>query len=183
MTIEEALLFDFMSISDRVDLHRLKGDAYYAGGQIDAASNSYNDGLMADEHSFLCLRGLGHVAWQSHDHEAALAYYRRALVLQEGDAETMLGIAMVFRRLGLHEEAVVWLEKCVIEHNIPAATIALAQTCAQLSRVGTAITVLVRVLDAVGDNHTLMTTLGHLYLNSGRTDEGHALLRKALEAA
>ena len=183
MTIEEALLFDFISISDRVELYRLKGDAYFAGGQIDSACNSYNDGLMADEHSFLCLRGLGNVAWQSHDHEAALGYYRRALALNDGDADTLLGIAMVFRRLGLHEEAVVWLEKCVIEHNIPAATIALAQTCSQLSRVGTAIDILARVLDAVGDNHTLMTTLGHLYLNSGRTDEGHALLRKALDAA
>jgi len=49
--------------------------------------------------------------------------------------------------------------------------------------VGTAIDILARVLDAVGDNHTLMTTLGHLYLNSGRTDEGQALLRRALDAA
>jgi uncharacterized protein HemY len=75
------------------------------------------------------------------------------------------------------------LEKCVVNHQMSSAIVALAQTCAQLARPQAAIAVLTRVLDTVGDNQTLMMALGHLYLSSGRNDEGRDLLKRALDAA
>ncbi len=109
-------------------------------------------------------------------------YFRKSLAINDSDPQTMLGIGLVFRRLGLHEEAIVWLEKRVVQFALPSAIVALA-TCSQLARPSVAIVVLARVIEGIGENHTLMMTLGQPYLNSGRTAEGHAILQKALECA
>ncbi len=179
--IEEALLLTIPSPTDRAEVLRLKGEAHYGLGQTEEAMNAYSEGLRLDERNFACLRGLGFIAWQSHSNEESLMFFRKALALQDSDSETMLGIGLVYRRLGLTEEALFWLERCVMQHDAPpSAIVALAQACAQMSRPKAGIQALVRVLDAVGDNHTLMMTLGQLYLNEGMTEEGNELLKKAL---
>ena len=142
---------------------------------------AYSEGLRLDERNFACLRGLGFIAWQSHSNEEALMFFRKAMAIHDNDPETMLGIGLVYRRLGLTEEALFWLERCVVQHDAPpSAVVALAQACAQMSRPQTGIKALLRILDAIGDNHTLMMTLGQLYLNEGMTEEGNELLKRAL---
>lgn len=183
MRIEEALLLDLRLPSVKAELHRLKGDILYASGQIEGALAAFTEGLRIDERNVLCLRGMGYVSWQGHANEEALMYFRKALALDDGDGETMLGIGLVFRRLGLNEEAIFWLEKCAVSFNIPSAIVALAQACGKLPSPAVGIAVLRRVIDQVGENHTLMMTLGQLYLSSGQAAEGHAILQKALECA
>jgi tetratricopeptide (TPR) repeat protein len=96
----------------------------------------------------------------------------------------MLGLGLVYRRIGLLEEAIFWLEKCIASDEHPAAAVsALAQACAQTPRVEQGIAVLERALDAVTEpkeQRIVMMTLGQLYLNHGRAAEGHAMLKKAL---
>jgi tetratricopeptide (TPR) repeat protein len=181
--IEEALLLDVVTPTERADIFRLRGDAHVAARDYDKALESFREGLLLNDHNFLCLRGMAQAYWQTHDNEAALTHFRRALAVKEGDADTMLGIAMVFRRLGLLDEAVVWLEKCVVRYQIPAAIVALAQTCTQLARQSTAIDVLNRALEVIGDHQTLMMALGQAYLSAGKHDEGQELLRRALACA
>ncbi|MBM4251311.1 MAG: glycosyltransferase [Deltaproteobacteria bacterium] len=181
--IEEALLLDVVTPHERAEIFRLRGDAHVAARDYDRALESFQEGLLLNDHNFLCLRGMAQTYWQTHDNEAALTHFRRALTHKEGDADTMLGIAMVFRRLGLLDEAVVWLEKCVVRHQIPAAIIALAQTCGQLARQSTAIAVLNRALEVIGEHQTLMMALGQAYLSAGKHDEGQELLRRALASA
>ena len=181
--IEEALLIGKHSSMNRADLWCLKGMVFAQTGQYEAAVSAYQESLGVNDTCSEALRALGHLALQTHDHEAALAYYRKALALNESDGEAMLGIAMVFRRLALQDEAAIWLEKCVVGFNMPKATYALAQTCLQSSRPTQAIAILVRVLDSVGESQPLMLTLGQLYLSVGRLDEGQAMLQKALASA
>ena len=181
--IEEALLLDVRLPTIKAELLRLKGDTLYASGQIEAALSAYVEGLRVDERNVRCLRGMGYVSWQGHSNEEALMYFRKALALDDSDGETMLGIGLVFRRLGLNEEAIFWLEKCAVGFNIPAAIVSLAQACAKLSSPELGIVVLKRVIDQIGENHTVMMTLGQLYLSSGQAAEGHAILQKALECA
>ncbi len=179
--IEETLLVTIPSATDRAEVLRLKGEAHYGLGKTEDAMTAYSEGLRLDERNFACLRGLGFIAWQSHSNEEALMFFRKAMAIHDNDPETMLGIGLVYRRLGLTEEALFWLERCVVQHDAPpSAVVALAQACAQMSRPQTGIMALLRVLDAIGDNHTLMMTLGQLYLNEGMTEEGNELLKRAL---
>ncbi len=183
LQIEEALLLEAVTSNERSEFFRLRGDAEVAARDYDKALHSYQEGLLLNDHNFLCFRGMAQTYWQTHDNEAALTHFRRALALREGDSSTMFGIAMVFRRLGLLDEAVVWLEKCVMRHQIPAAITALAQTCSQLTKQSIAIDVLNRVLEVTGDHQTLMMALGQAYLSTGKHDEGQDLLRRALACA
>jgi tetratricopeptide (TPR) repeat protein len=181
--IEEALLLTPMSASTRADLLCRKGEAFYALADYEPATAAFDEALkLVDRHPRV-LRGLGFVSWQGHANEEALAFFRKALALQGDDAMTMFGIGLVYRRLGLLEEAMFWLEKCVTRDDAPAAAlIAIAQSCAQVSDPQTGIDVMERLVDVIGEHQTLMVTLGQLYLNQGRVEEGNAILAKALAA-
>lgn len=183
LKIEEAMLREVKSNIAKGELFCLRGDAFYGLGDIDRAMQSYGEAVRLNDRDYRALRGLGFVAWQGHSNEEALVFFKKAMAIEENDAETSLGIGLVFRRLGLNDEALFWLEKCVLSPEPPAAsTVALAQACAQIKAPHRGIMVLERVLDAVGDNHTLMVTLGQLYLSTGQTDAGNAMLQKALGA-
>jgi glycosyltransferase involved in cell wall biosynthesis len=179
--IEEAMLGGVKLAPARAELFCLRGDAYYGLGEIEKAMQSYSEAMKLNDKDFRALRGLGFVAWQGHSNEEALVFFKKAIALKEDDGDTMLGIGLVFRRLGLNDEALFWLEKSVLAPVPPAAGIvALAQACAQTKTAAKGIAVLERVIDALGENHSLMVTLGQLYLNDGQTEEGNAILQKAL---
>jgi len=181
MRLSETELLQITCPSDQAEIWRLKGDLRYDRGELEEAMNCFSEGLKLDGRNYACLRGLGYVAWQGHANEDALAFFKKALALKGDDSESLLGIGLLYRRLGLVEEAIFWLEKCVLGEQAPqSAVIALAQTCAQARRSRTGITVLERVIDAIGEQHSLLMTLGQLYLNAGMTEEGTAILKKAL---
>ncbi|TWW09513.1 hypothetical protein E3A20_13610, partial [Planctomyces bekefii] len=141
----------------------------------------YGEALQCSDRDYKALRGLGFIAWQGHSNEEALVFFKKAMALKDDDAETALGIGLVYRRLGLSDEAMFWLEKSVLSGNGPSTSVvALAQTCAQCTVPRKGIQAIERVLDAIGENHTLMVTLGQLYLNDGQVEEGNAILQRAL---
>ena len=57
----------------------------------------------------------------------------------------------------------------------------LGQTCLELAHAATGIAILNRVIDALGDTPALLVSLGQLYVKTGDTIKGHALLTKALD--
>ena len=178
---EEALLLNIPSASDRASILSRKGEAYYALGDIEQAGNTFTESLKLDGRDFRTLKGLGYVAWAGHANEEALMFFKKAHSQKDDELEVMLGLGLVYRRLGLLEEAIFWLEKCLASDQHPAAAVsALAQACAQTPRVEHGIAVLERALEAAPDQKILMMTLGQLYLNHGRASEGHEMLKKAL---
>lgn len=181
--IEEALLVTRISSATRADLLCRQGEAHYALTEYEAATAAFEEAMkLADRHPRI-LRGLGFLSWQGHANEESLTFFRKSLALQDDDPMTMFGISLIYRRLGLLEEAIFWLEKCVTREDAPAAAvITLAQSCSQVSEGAAGIEVLERMLDVIGEQQTLMMTLGQLYLNEGRTEEGNAILAKALTA-
>lgn len=180
--LEEALITSAQAQATRATLLCLKGEALYALGDIEPATAALSESLKLDDRAPRTLRGLGFVAWQGHSNEEALMFFKKAHAMQDDDAETMLGIGLVYRRLGLTEEALFWLEKCMSHEPYPkAALAALTQTCAQATRPELGIRALERVMEVVGEHKTVMLTLGQLYMNEGQVEVGNAMLRKAMD--
>jgi tetratricopeptide (TPR) repeat protein len=179
--LEEARLFDFTATADRAELMCLTGETALAAGDLDAAQGAFEGAMKLDERSLRPIKGLGAVALTGHANEEAMAFFKRALSLAPDDVDATMGIGLVYRRLGLLDEAIFWLEKTALRGEAPkAALTALAQSCGQLNQPRRAIEILARVLDAVGDEHALLVTLGQLYLDQGMIEEGKAILAKAL---
>ena len=87
---------------------------------------------------------------------------------------------MVFRRVSLFEESIFWLERAVDHEEVRNTALSgFLQACSEAPRPQLAIAALNRVLEVVGDKPSVLATLGQIYLNSGNTDEGNRLLRKA----
>lgn len=180
--IEEAELRGFDTVSYLAELACMKGDALYNLGRMDEAMTAYSTCMQLDPNNPDCLRGLGFLAWHGHSNEEALTFFKKALAIREDDLSSAYGIGLVYRRLGLLDEALYWLESYVLKSKKPSsAIIALAQTCAQLAPRAKAIAALERALDVIGDHHALLATLGQLYLADGQLDEGKQLLEKAMQ--
>lgn len=181
--IEEALLIGTQIPEERARIYCLKGDAHYACSELEEATAAFSESLKCNEKCHGALRGLGFISWHSHSHEEALVFLRKALALDSDNTRTMYGIGLVYRRLGLIEETLYWLEKCATGINPPpSAIIALAQTCLHSSQPDRGVQILERVIDTVGDQKTLLMALGQLYLNLGRAEQGNALLQRAMAA-
>ena len=177
---EEALLIGDLDATTRAEALGIRGDAGYSGGDVTSALLSYEAGFKLDERNLRCLRGLGYVAWQGHANDEALSYFKKALAIREDDPETAVGIGLIYRRLGLIDDAIYWLERAATEHQHRGALSALSHAVAQLDSPEHAITILERVLEATGDSHVLLVTLGQFYLREGRTSEGEALMSRAM---
>ena len=181
--VEEAELRSFESASCLAELSCLKGEALYNLGRMEEAMSAYSVCMQIEPNNPRCLRGLGFIAWHGHSNEEALTFFKKALAVREDDLLCAYGIGLVYRRLGLLDEAVYWLESCVLKSKKPtSAVIALAQTCAQLTPRSRGIAALERAMDVVGDHHALLTTLGQLYVADGQVEEGKHLLEKAIQS-
>ena len=179
--VEEAELHGIDSIPCQAELARLKGDALYNLGRINEAMDAYTKSMHLDDNNPDCLRGLGFIAWHGHSNEEALTFFKKALAIRESDVSSTYGIGLVYRRLGLLDEAVYWLERCVLQSNAPAsAVVALAQSCAQLTPRSRSIATLEKTIEVVGEQKALLATLGQLYLAEGHIEEGKELLEKAM---
>lgn len=181
--VEEAELQGFESATCVAELSCLKGEALYNLGRMEEAMNAYSVSMQLEPNNPRCLRGLGFIAWHGHSNEEALTFFKKALAVREDDLLCAYGIGLVYRRLGLLDEAMYWLESCVLKSKKPtSAVIALAQTCSQLTPRARGIAALERAMDVVGDHHALLTTLGQLYMAEGQVEEGKHLLEKAMQS-
>lgn len=178
-TIEEMLLArDLINNLQLATVLGLKGDAHYHKKQMHEAESAYMDGLSLDPGETRCLRGLGHLLWQSHSHEEALAYFKKALQKNPDDSLSFFGIGMIYSRLGLHEEAAYWLQKAAESQPIPPGSLlALAQTCASLDVKG--IHILQNVVDNIEEHPVLLLTLGQMYLARGNQEQGNRYITMA----
>ena len=107
-------------------------------------------------------------------------FFRRALALKEDDQTTILGIGLVYRRLGLLEEALFWLEKAVGPGDSTRAIVALSQACLECSRPQSGIDVIERVIEVAGEKTPLLMSLGQLHINNGNAITGRKFLEKAM---
>jgi glycosyltransferase involved in cell wall biosynthesis len=178
--IEDALLNHEDSLQLKSELNQLKGDVKFAQGELDGATESYTVSVQIDNSKYKSFRGLGYVAWQSHANEDSLVFFRRALALKEDDQTTILGIGLVYRRLGLLEEALFWLEKAVGPGDSTRAIVALSQACLECSRPQSGIDVIERVIEVAGEKTPLLMSLGQLHINNGNAITGRKFLEKAM---
>jgi glycosyltransferase involved in cell wall biosynthesis len=181
LAVEDALLTQKESTNNLASIYQLRGDIYFAQGEIEQAMQSYTSSVQLDDRQNASYRGLGFVSWQSHSNEEALTFFRKALAIKDDDQMTNLGIGLVYRRLGLIEESLFWLEKAVAHDSSSSrAIMALSQACLECTVPESGIEVLERVIEVIGENTSLMMSLGQLYINMGQSETGRMYLQKAM---
>jgi tetratricopeptide (TPR) repeat protein len=164
----------------RAEVLRLKGDVLYHMSRLDEAMEAYSECLRSNADDFEAYRGLGYISLKGHSHEEALTFFKKSLAKRDGDLMSLLGIAMVHRRLTLSEESLFWLEKAVELHrDNPKAISSYVQTCLECTTTETPISSLQKLIENLGDEPTLMATLGQLYLREGNDKLGNEWIEKA----
>lgn len=180
VALEEGSILGLTTVSEKVEWHLLRGEAYYGLGDMDAATIEFSDCLRLDDKNIDCLRGLGFVSWKGHSNEEAMVFFRKVLALRQDDRRSQYGIGLIFRRLGLLEDSLFWLEQSMIGPERPdSAIVAYSQTCIQMNRPEKAAKRVEQVLETIGDHPTLMMTLGQLYMTLGRIPEAQEMMNKA----
>jgi len=180
ISLEECKIIGLKTSNDRVRWNQLRGDVYYGLGEMDEATSAYSEGMRIDDKSLECLRGLGFVSWKGHSNEEAMIFFRKALALKHDDRKSQYGIGMIFRRLGLLEDSLFWLEQSMIGPDRPeSAVVVYSQTCIQMNRPEKAANRIEQVLDKVGDHPTLLMTLSQLYMSMGRSAEAQDIMLRA----
>lgn len=178
--LEECQLTGIQTSIERSEWHLIRGDAFYALGDMDAATREYSNCLRFDDRNTDCLRGLGFVSWKGHSNEEAMIFFKKAIALKQDDRKSQYGIGMVYRRLGLIEESLFWLEQSLMGPERPdTAVVAYSQTCIQMNRPEKAAARIEKTIDAVGEHPTLLMTLGQIYLTLGRVPEAQDLMNRA----
>jgi glycosyltransferase involved in cell wall biosynthesis len=180
ISLEECKIIGLKTSGDRVQWNQLRGDVFYGLGEMDEATNAYSEGVRIDEKSLECLRGLGFVSWKGHSNEEAMIFFRKALALKHDDRKSQYGIGMIFRRLGLLEDSLFWLEQSMLGPERPeSAVVVYSQTCIQMNRPEKAAKRIEMTLDKVGDHPTLLMTLSQLYMSMGRSQEAQDIMTRA----
>lgn len=180
IALDEASIIGLTTISEKIEWHLLRGEAFYGLGDMESATLSFSDCLRLDEKNIDCLRGLGFVSWKGHSNEEAMVFFRKALALKQDDRRSQYGIGLIFRRIGLLEDSLFWLEQSLIGPERPdSALVAYSQTCIQINRPEKISRRVEQVLETIGDHPTLMMTLGQLYMTMGRFPEAKDLMNKA----
>ena len=180
ISLEECKIIGIKTSGDRVKWNQLRGDVFYGLGEMEEATNAYSEGMRIDDKNLECLRGLGFVSWKGHSNEEAMIFFRKALALKQDDRKSQYGIGMIFRRLGLLEDSLFWLEQSMIGPERPeSAVVVYSQTCIQMNRPEKAAKRIEQTLDKVGDHPTLLMTLSQLYMTMGRSQEAQDIMLRA----
>jgi glycosyltransferase involved in cell wall biosynthesis len=182
--LQEALL----AVEPGCKLHArvlsLLGECGLQRGSLAEAGKHFLESLRLVDDDARTLRGLGFISWHSHANEDALTYFRKALAIDKTDCETMYGIALIYRRIGLIEEALFWLEKCIVEtvdlNTLPRSVIlAVTQACSDSTNPDATARVLERLHELLVDDPHIMMSLGQTYLKIGKISDGNALIEQA----
>jgi tetratricopeptide (TPR) repeat protein len=182
VTLEECLLASDVRADVRAELLTEKGLLLNHMGRLEDAFEALNEAVRLDEDNMAAYRGLGFLSLKSHSHEEAISFFKKALSRNDKDIDSMFGVGVVHRRLGLNDEALYWLERSLlIEPTNQKIRTALAQTCLDCYSPQRAIASLERIQGQIGQEASLMLTLGQLYLRDGRAELGNELVSKALE--
>lgn len=170
-----------MTLNDRSRLLTIKGQALMTARNFDLAQTCFESAIKSNSKNSQAFRGLGYLAWHSYNHEEAIGAFRKGLALSPNDYQCVLGISLVYKRLGMLEDAIFWAEKSILmgaPGKMPFK--ALVQACCESNAAEYAIASLERVLALVGEHPILMRGLGQLYLKTGHVKIGHQILDKYL---
>lgn len=164
---------------------RIKADVHYALGDIKSAALGYDEVLAYNSDNAKALRGLGFVSWMQHMNTEAVSYFKKSLSSDAFDTASMLGLGLVYSRVGMYENALFWIEKSILSGEETVASVSsLVRICGITPDVRKAIESLERVIAFVGSEPSLLISLGNLYLKTGKLKEGRDLIKKAhLDAA
>ncbi|MFK7824992.1 MAG: glycosyltransferase [Oligoflexales bacterium] len=173
-----------LSLPDRSRLLTIKAQALMTGKNFEQAQSYFELAIKTHSKNSKAFCGLGYLAWYSYNHEDAIRAFKKGLALSPNSHQCVLGIALVYKRLGMIEDAIYWTEKSIVR-GAPGnlAFKALVQACCESHETEYAIASLERVLDLVGDDAILMRGLGQLYLKTGHVKIGHQILDKYLPVA
>ena len=166
---------------DLAEIYKIKGDAELAINDLEEATESYSMVMQLDRGNIGAYKGLAQIAYLGHSHEEAVSFYKKALSRQAEDVDSLTGIAMVYRRLGLYDQAVYWLERSIHARREDKKLQAmLFKTCLESPNIEICIIVLERLRDPDEPNPDLDLTLGRLYLAMGKNEVGAQLVEDAL---
>ena len=180
----EDLDVERLSLLDRSKLLTIKAQALMTSKDFDQAQSCFELAIKSHNKNAKAFCGLGYLAWHSYNHEDAIGAFKKGIALSPNDHQCILGIALVYKRLGMLEDAIYWSEKSIVmgaPGKVPFK--ALVQACCESNESEYAIASLERVLDLVGDDPILMRGLGQLYLKTGHVKIGHQILDKYLPTA
>jgi len=142
--------------------------------------DAFAESAQCDPLNASAYRGLGQVAFHGHSHEEALTFFKKALSIRSDDFSSTFGMGMIYRRLGLSEEALFWLEKCIaIDASHQPAMTAFIQVARDYRHPRVAIALLERVIETIGERPALLTALGQIYVDQGLVERGRELLTRA----
>jgi tetratricopeptide (TPR) repeat protein len=182
LEVERLLLLDIQSPQIKSAALRIKGDCLSAQDNFEGALDAYQQSLHEDSNNYKALKGLGFIAWHSHSNEEAITFFRKAHALHSEDSQVMLGLGLVYKRVGLLEQAIFWFEKSVgLDAQATAALAALTQACNEHPKPTFAIEALRRTIDTIGERPSLLMTLGNILVKNGQVAEGRMLLARALD--
>ena len=109
-----------------------------------------------------------------------MTFFKKALSIRSDDFSSTFGMGMIYRRLGLSEEALFWLEKCIaIDASHQPAMTAFIQVARDYRHPRVAIALLERVIETIGERPALLTALGQIYVDQGLVERGRELLTRA----
>ena len=171
----------YLSPDEQSLLSLYKGNALKCLLRYDEALLQYKRSLQLNSDQVQAVSSMGFISWYSHNHEEALTWFKRGLALAPGDHSCMLGVGLVYKRLGMAEEALHWLECCVLSGGKSGFALqALIQACNECKDRQQGISTLERVVEMLGEQEALMNGLGNLYLQAGQTEEAYRIFARFL---
>ena len=179
--IEDQLLRGPSTAVFKSELLRMKGDICVVQRQLDVATEVYGESVQTDDGNHRGYFGLGQVAFLSHSNEDAMIFFKKALGKCPNHGNSMMGIGLIHQRIGLVDEAMFWLNKCLVsDHGNQRALTALTQACLESRNPPVGIVILEQLRDSMGEVPGVLIALGQLYMREGRVAEGRAIMAKVL---
>ncbi len=159
----------------------LRAQMLLSAHQLDEALLAFEQCTMETSVQREAFMGLGRIAFYTHSHEEALTFYRKSLALKPNDPEAMGNIGVVYRKMGLADEAVYWLGKAIsVDVESSKFLNALTQACLESEDVERSLSFMEQLKVLLGNKPALVMCLGQLYFKAGNTQKGKELVDLAL---
>ncbi len=162
-------------------LLNLKARVLMDKGNIDDALVCYIDAVKLNPKNHIALRNLGVISWITHAHEDAITYFRKTLALSPDDAESLLGLGLIYQRIGINDEAFFWLDKALSFHATEKRALrTIIQIAKDYQDKNFSRKILEHTYENYGDYSPLLMALGETCLALGDNKKGSQYIELAL---
>ena len=169
-------------LKDKSKLLCIQAQAFVTLKNFDEATKVYDQALKYDVNNVSAFSGKGYLMWQCYMHEDAMKFFKKGLAIAPDHSECMLGIGLVYKRIGMLTDAVYWIEKAILfGASCDLSMRALVQACSESKNIDFAIAAMERVVEIVGENEVLMRGLAQHYMKAGHIEIGSKILNKYLD--